>query len=277
MTSEQAQSILDAGRRLVSAGVENGAQEARWVLSQCLLERKGSWDEACRRRFWECIGKREEGEPLQYVLGSVEFFNVMLEVGPGVLIPRPETEQLTERALRLYGGGAILDLCTGSGAIALALAKALGEAEVVGVDLSEEALSYAHRNVARLRLGDRVRFCRGDLYGGVPVGRRFDLIVSNPPYVSEGEYARLEAVVREHEPRLALVAGRDGLDVLRRIAAGARSWLEPGGWLLCEIGDGQGEAVRALFAGAGLERVEVGRDYADQERFAQGRAPLGPN
>ncbi len=260
----------EAGAQLLEAGIENGLQEARWIFAQSLREARDGASLASL--FRSRVSERANGHPLQYVLGTAEFYNVELEVGPGVLIPRPETERLVELVLERYAGGDILDLCTGSGAIALALAKALPSAQVTAVDISPEALAYARRNLTRLGLGN-VSLLEGDLFAPLPHGARFGLIVSNPPYVSEEEFSTVDAVVREYEPRLSLVAGEGGLAVLRRIAEGAREFLTPGGRLFCEMGETQGERAEVLFREAGLVEVEVLRDYTGRERFVTGLAP----
>ncbi|MBR0458830.1 MAG: peptide chain release factor N(5)-glutamine methyltransferase [Victivallales bacterium] len=262
--------MQSAGAQLLEAGIENGLQEARWIFSQSLRDARDGASFASL--FQSRVSERAKGRPLQYVLGTAEFYNVELEVGPGVLIPRPETERLVELVLEWYAGGDILDLCTGSGAIALALAKELPSTHVTAVDISAEALAYAKRNLARLELKN-VTLLEGDLFAPVPQGKRFGLIVSNPPYVSEEEFASVDAVVREYEPRLALVAEEDGLAVLRRIATGGREFLNPGGCLFCEMGETQGERAASIFRESGLKKVEVLRDYAGRERFVTGCLP----
>lgn len=216
----------------------------------------------------QLLRRRAAGEPLQYITGSAGFFKGELLVGPGVLIPRPETERLVEVALDRYpGAGPILDLCTGSGAIALALAGELPEAEIVATDISPDALSWAERNRDRYApgTGATVRFLSGDLFA--PVGdRRFALITANPPYVTDAEFAALPPEIRNHEPAGALVAGVDGLDLVRRIAEGAPSHLLPGGWLVCEIGETQAAAVTECFTAAGLCEPEIIRDYNQRDR-----------
>ncbi|MCA1906596.1 MAG: peptide chain release factor N(5)-glutamine methyltransferase [Desulfarculus sp.] len=198
--------------------------------------------------FKALILRRRGREPLAYILGHKEFYGLDFKVGPGVLIPRPETEHLVEEALaRLKDQTAprVLDLCTGSGAVPLAILAHHPDATAVGVDISPAALNYARHNAAALGLADRVIWREGDLWDAVaPDGGFFELITANPPYVARHEYRDLPPEVRDYEPKQALLAGDDGLDLIRAIIAGAGAFLRPLGWLLIEIGAGQ--AARAL-------------------------------
>ena len=225
------------------------------------------------RRFKDLVARRQAGEPVAYLTGRRGFWSLDLAVGPGILIPRPETERLVELALdRLPPGqpARLLDLGTGSGAIALALARERPAAQVTATDASAEALEVARRNAVEHDLAN-VRFAHGDWY--VPVaGERFDLIASNPPYIAAGDAHLAQGDLR-FEPASALASGGDGLDALRVIAAGAPAHLAPGGWLLVEHGYAQGAAVRALFARAGLEAVETGRDLEGRDRVTVGFWP----
>lgn len=221
-------------------------------------------------RYAALVARRLRGEPLQYVEGSAAFGPLDLVVDPRVLIPRPETEQLWELACSLAEDPRlVLDLGTGSGALALALAHRFPAARVIAVDASRDALDVAVDNGRRLDL--EVEWLAGDLFDPVPseLQGRLDLVVSNPPYVAEGEWDELPEDVRR-EPRQALVAGPAGTEVLDRIAAEVRPWLSPGGWVLCEIGETQGAHVEAGFAAA-LEQVEVRTDLAGRDRFVIGR------
>lgn len=235
------------------------------------------------RAFWRLVLERGRRVPLAYVLGTQQFLGLELKVGPGVLIPRPETEELVEAAAALArgpGAGArplfALDIGTGSGCIALALAKLLPSASVWATDISTEALALARENARRLGLAGRVRFVPADLHRPMPsplpgAAGWADLIVSNPPYIPSGRLVRLEPELG-HEPRLALDGGPDGLGAVRAILGQAPRHLRAGGWLALEIDEGQGEAVRSLMRGAGLESVEIRRDLAGLERIALGRA-----
>jgi release factor glutamine methyltransferase len=214
--------------------------------------------------FEQLLARRLAGEPLAYLTGTREFWSFELEVTRDVLVPRPETELLVEWGAAV-GGRDVLDLGTGSGAIALALARELPAAQVAAVDRSRAALAVARRNATALAA--RVEFLEGDWFAPVR-GRAFDLIVSNPPYVAEGDPHLAEL---RFEPALALASGADGLDALRAIIAGAPAHLRAGGWLLVEHGATQGAAVRGLFARGGFAGVETRRDLAGLERATGGR------
>ena len=217
------------------------------------------------------VRRRLAGEPVAYLTGRRDFWSLDLEVTPDVLVPRPETELVVERALAAIAGRerpSVLDLGTGSGAIAAAIARERPDADVTATDTSAAALAVAARNAARLALPN-LRVLEGSWF--VPVaGSRFDLIASNPPYVAAGDPA-LAALA--HEPAGALAAGADGLDALAAIAAAARKHLEPGGTLVLEHGAAQGPAVRALLEAAGLVGVGTRRDLAGHERVTEGTRP----
>lgn len=215
--------------------------------------------------------RRLAGEPVAYLTGRREFWSLELEVTPDVLVPRPETELLVERALEAIRGverPAVLDLGTGSGAIAVAIASSRGDAAVTATDTSAAALAVARRNAARLGLRN-LRFAQGDWYAPLETAR-FDVIVSNPPYVAAGDPA-LAALA--HEPWLALVAGAGGLEALAAVTAGAPARLAPGGRLLLEHGSDQGPAVRGLLEAAGLAGIRTWRDLAGHERVTEGAPP----
>jgi release factor glutamine methyltransferase len=214
--------------------------------------------------FLELAGRRKAGMPVAYLLGRKEFYGLDLSVNPAVLIPRPETELLVDLALE-RNAKRVLDLGTGSGAVALALKHEMPAAEVVAVDADLSALNVARRNATKLNLD--VDFRHGRWFA--PVGsERFDVIVSNPPYVAAGD-PHLPAL--RHEPQSALLAGADGLDCIRDIAREAAAHLAPGGWLLLEHGQGQDAAVRALLEAAGLESVRTWPDLAGIPRVTGGR------
>jgi release factor glutamine methyltransferase len=222
-------------------------------------------------RFEACITRRAQGEPVAYILGEKEFWSLPITVEPSVLVPRPETELVVERALAHLPAGdalAVLDLAAGSGAIALAIASERPLCRVVGTDVSPEAVSLAIVNAARLGL-ERVEFHVGSWFEPLQ-GRRFDLVASNPPYIAEGD-SRVEPGVRRYEPHAALYSGPTGLEALARIAGEAPRHLKPGGWLVLEHGDLQGEAVRALLAAAGFESIATHRDLGGCERCTEGR------
>jgi release factor glutamine methyltransferase len=219
-------------------------------------------------RYAALIDRRRLGEPVAYLTGRREFWSLDLGVSPAVLIPRPDTELLVEWALERLRGvqpPQVADLGTGSGAIALAIAKERSDARVVAVDISEDALTQARHNARVLGL-ERVEFHAGDWLAPLG-GERFDLIASNPPYIAEGDPHLLAL---RYEPRRALTAGPDGLADLRRIAADARDHLKPGGVLMMEHGAEQGVAVRALLVQFGYAQVETRRDLNGLERATLG-------
>ena len=221
-------------------------------------------------RLRPLVKRRAQREPLQYILGEVEFFHVRLQVDRRALIPRPETEHLCElltQRLAAAPPAAILDLGTGCGAIACALAAFYPEAAVTAVDVSADALALAAENAGRLGLAGRLRLLASDWFAGLAAGERFDLIVANPPYLSDAETAAAPPEVREHEPRVALSAGADGLAELARIIAGAPAHLAEHGLLAVETGLGQHAALQSAAAAAGLGRSESRRDLTGRERY----------
>jgi release factor glutamine methyltransferase len=224
-------------------------------------------------RFHGLLMRRAAGEPLAYIVGRREFWSLDLEVGPDVLIPRPETELLVELALERIPQGAqvdIADLGAGSGAIALAIGRERPQARVLATDASPAALAVARANAERLGI-DNVKFAQGDWCAALGE-RRFDLIVSNPPYVAETD-AHLSQGDLRFEPRAALAAGADGLDAVRLIAGEGAAHLKPRGWLLLEHGFDQGSAVRSLLGGGRLSGVFTAVDLEQRERVSGGRAP----
>jgi release factor glutamine methyltransferase len=219
------------------------------------------------------LARRVTGEPLAYITGTREFWSLAFEVTPAVLIPRPDTEILVERALELIprdDGCRVLDLGTGSGAIAVAIASERPAAEVTATDASAEALAVARRNAARLVPG-RVRFVVSDWFTALG-NERCDLIVSNPPYVAQDDPALADAALG-FEPRRALTAGADGLDEIRRIAAGLPAHLAPGGRALIEHGAMQAAGVAGILRAVGLEVVACRRDLAGADRVTEARLP----
>ncbi len=216
-------------------------------------------------RFRELVRRRVDGEPTAYLVGRREFFGHPFRVDPRVLVPRPETELLVEAALAaLPEGGSALDLCTGSGCVAVSLALARKGARVLATDVSEEALALARENA--VALGAVVEFATGDLWAAVHAGELFDVVVSNPPYVPTGELAGLSREVRR-EPCIALDGGEDGLAVLRGIVLGAASRVKPGGTLCLEMHESHVEALPALCRGAGFARAEARPDLAGLPRL----------
>lgn len=220
--------------------------------------------------FRERVRRRAAREPLAYILGKTEFWSLPFKVTPAVLIPRPDTELLVEEALpRLTGAARVLDVGTGSGALAIALAHERPECRVTAIDLSPAALAVAAENACSNKVAERIDFEPGDL-AALPAGP-FDLIVANPPYIPSGELVTLMAEVRDFEPHLALDGGSDGFDAYRALVRQADAVLAPGGWMLVEVGIGQAAAVQEQFAQAGLTEVFVSRDLAGIERVVGGR------
>jgi release factor glutamine methyltransferase len=223
-------------------------------------------------RLASLVARRAAGEPLQYVLGAWDFYGREFRLSRDTLIPRPETEGLVERALdalcrRGERPTLVLDVGTGSGAIAVTVALEAPRARVVATDVSLGALETARANAERHGVASRVAFVGCDVFSALKCGDRFDVVVSNPPYVAEGEWAGLPSAVRDHEPPRALLAGPDGLSILRRLAFGAGAILLPGGELWCEIGESQGRAASAL-PSAPLRFLGVFRDLAGRDRYA---------
>lgn len=325
-------------------GIDSPRLDAELIVAHALgvdrvrlymdLERELSAEELTSIR--ELVMRRRKREPIAYLVGHKEFWGRRFAVGQGVLIPRPDTETLVERALAILTGAAptvgvdvdvaqreqvtgveshveavedeaddasttephneaapvatsdggasavplasraVLDLCTGSGAIGLTIACEVPAASVTITDVSEAALAIARRNLASFvavdaSLDDRVRVIEGDLFAPLDAGARFDLIACNPPYLAERELAECESDVRDHEPTLALVSGPAGDEILVRVIEGARAVLAPGGTLLVEIGSSQGARVRDLFERAGYADVRVLRDLGDRDRVVEGR------
>ncbi len=270
-------------RYLRRGGVEAARFEAEWLLAHALrterlqlyLNPDRPLSEAERARFRRLVQQRYRGVPLAYLLGTVEFFNVTLRVNEAVLIPRPETEQLVERILRDHQGrppGRFVDLGTGSGAIALALLKAWRDARAaaVAVDISPAALRVARENAEKNGLLDRVTFVCGDWLSAFRPDARFELIVSNPPYVPTEALPTLPREVRVYEPRRALDGGPRGLAALARLAREAPPHLAPGGRLYLEIGAQQAQDVVARLERTGaFARIDVLKDLAGHDRIVR--------
>jgi release factor glutamine methyltransferase len=229
-------------------------------------------------RFDDVIRERARGCPTQYITGHQEFWGLDLLVSPAVLIPRPETEHVVEAVLELVkeyqfdgpGRLRLLDVGTGSGCIALALASELPHAEIHACDISEEALEIARINAARLALGGKVLFRKSDLVS-VYAGERFDFVISNPPYVGEAEADKVQKQVREFEPQIAVFAGHEGMDVYRRLIPQAQKALRPGGWFIAEIGFSEEAKVRELLTG--WKDVQVTADLQGIPRVVAARKP----
>lgn len=266
---------------LTAAGVDEPRLDAELLLGEAvgrersllIAESGAGVPAAAARSFGEMVRRRLRREPVAYILGRKGFRRLELEVDPRVLVPRPETELLVELALRMRPAR-VLDVGTGSGAIALAVADELPEAEVTATDTSPAALEVARGNAERLGLSGRVHFVEGTL-PDEDVG--FDLILANLPYVAERDWPSLQPEVTRWEPREALLAGPDGLDVYRAFIAECAGHLhryaeQKTGALAVEVGEGQAPAVTELFRGAGFDEVETRRDLAGIERVVFGRS-----
>jgi release factor glutamine methyltransferase len=259
--------LVQASARLGSGPHPERARFDAETLLLYVLEKNKAWllahgDEelpaAPAAHFAAFVERRERGEPIQYITGRAEFYGLPFRVTPGVLIPRPETEHLVEKTIASaakFPAPRIVDVGTGSGSIAVALASAIPHAEILAIDLSAAALEIARENARLNGMADRIRFLSGDLLEPV-LGESVDLVVSNPPYVPETDRPALAIEVRDFEPALALFAGSDGLDAYRRLIPAAAKLLNPGGFLLLEIGFGQGAAVSGLLKAGEFERIE---------------------
>ncbi|MHC4252208.1 MAG: peptide chain release factor N(5)-glutamine methyltransferase, partial [Planctomycetota bacterium] len=266
--------LASAAEYLASRGVEGARLDVERMLAEVLgvgrmdlyVEHDRVVEEPERAKLRELVRRRGTREPAQHILGTTGFYGLEIATDPRALIPRRETEMLVDRALEVapeVAGErpvAVLDLGTGSGAVALALAKGLAEssagtladgARVVAADSSPDAIALAIANAEKLGLAERVRFVESDLFSALGDGETFDIIVANLPYVPTGELDTLEPEVRDHEPRAALDGGADGLDVVRACISAAPPFVRPGGWMLMEVGSGQAEVVTGLLASAG--------------------------
>jgi release factor glutamine methyltransferase len=277
-------SLLALGAaRLGEAGLDSARHDAEELLAAVVgtdrltlyVEQGRPVDAEAAARYRELLDRRAGREPIQYILGWEEFRGLRLTVTPDVLIPRPETEGLVERALELltgHHGAVVADVGTGSGAIACALAAARPDLELLAVDQSLGALAVASENVRALGLASRVRLVAGDLFGPLAsLGGSLDMVVANPPYLPAMTLASLPAEVARFEPRLALDGGPDGMRVLRRLIAETPAFLRPGGWLVMEIGEEQAGALASLMAAEGFSTIGARRDLRGVERYIEGR------
>jgi release factor glutamine methyltransferase len=276
--------LLEGTRRL-SGAIDSHRLDAELLLGHVLnmtcAQLVVAVNSPLTLKQWEqyeaVLSRRLRHEPIAYIRGRQEFWSLDLDVTPDVLIPRPETERLVEIALTLAAelrDGEplwILDLGTGSGAIAIALARELPGGEVWATDISPSALSVAYRNAARHRVADRTHFVQSDLFADLSVAGPFDLILANPPYIRRSEIANLEPDVSRWEPPNALDGGVDGLDYYRRIAGDAFDYLSPNGALVVEIGADMGSSVTALFCSAGAVNAQIFQDYSGKDRVVVAR------
>jgi len=259
---------------LNALGIEDAPKEAELLVTMGLgVDRLSlyrddpelGWEDP--RILDEMLRRRERREPLQYIIGEVEFYGLRMKVGPGVLIPRPETELLVDEALRRLKGNPsprVLELCTGSGCVALAVAKALPESQVLATENSKEALKYAHEN-AKLNSIENVAFLAGSLFEPV-AGQSFDAVLSNPPYIATAEIDTLAPEIRNWEPRAALDGGPDGLDFYREIIPRVKDYLKPGGALIVEMGAAHAPEVARIASDSGLRPKPPVQDWGGCDR-----------
>jgi len=275
--------IHETTQKLGAAGIPSARLDTEVLLAFCLgcdrMEFIKNPDRRIRdtqkTTFNHMVARRLRFEPVAYITGRKAFWSFTLDVNPDVLIPRPDTEVIVEEALALsriqaFDKPRILDIGTGSGAIALALAKEIPDAEITATDFSPAALTVAQKNASTLGLENLITFLQSDLFE--QVHGEFDLIVSNPPYIGAEEYETLPAGVKDFEPREALWAGQTGVEFYEKLIYQAHRLLTENGWLLLEIGAKQGDSVRALMTNAGFyDRIEVRTDYAGLSRVIKGR------
>jgi release factor glutamine methyltransferase len=277
------EAILNGRKTLIQAGVDSPRLDSELLMAFVLdcdrvalyahSERQLATDESAR--YAAVVAERSARRPLQYIIGSCEFFSERFHVAPDVLIPRPETEVLVEHAIALLHGRTaprVVDIGTGSGIIAICIAKHVPSAEIVATDISAAALGVARQNAALHRVEGRMMFLEGDLFEPLRLrglGPGFDIIASNPPYVSAEDLPMLQPEVRLYEPHEALVSGGGTLDVIRRVVAESPQWLDMGGHLLMEIGLGQMDAVSGLLSAEGkYEGVHFLNDLSRIPRVA---------
>lgn len=278
--------LQEASGFLASKGIDNARLETEWMLASALeirridlyLQFEKVLADAEVENFRGLVRERLSGRPLQYITGDAGFRLLDLSVDERVLVPRPETEILVEVALEALGSepdGPVLDVGCGSGAIAVSVARECPAARLVAVDLSAGAVAVARGNAERHAVLERVACVRGDLLDAFAAGSGFAAVLSNPPYIASGDMDGLQPEVRDHEPRLALDGGADGLDVIRRLVPAAAALLRPGGWLILEVGAGQSGPVEGLLADAGFDAATIRTtdDLAGIPRVVSGRRP----
>lgn len=261
------ESLRAAAQRLAAAGIDEPMREAR------ILAREAP-DAAT---FDAYIARRETREPVAYILGRKEFWSLEFEVTPAVLIPRPDSETLIETALKERKANPprrILDLGSGSGCLLIALLTEFPQATGVGLDISRDALAVAKRNAARTNVAARASFVEADFANALQ--ERFDLVVTNPPYIADAEHAKLDSDVRDHEPRLALTSGHDGLDAIAAIARTLPTIMKPDALALIEIGHDQGETAAETLAKHGLAVARVVKDLGARDRVIVATLPQRP-
>jgi len=258
--------------------------DAEVLLSHCLKTNRVSFfthpeqilDDKMLADYGDAAKRRQKGEPVSYIIGRKEFWSLVFHVNSAVMIPRPDTEIIVEEALAAMAEQSqdhwtILEIGTGSGAIAIALASEQKNANITATDISEKALHVARENAQKNNVADRIFFIQGDMF--VPLdNQRFDMIISNPPYISCQDFFLLPEGIRHYEPHLALIAGNDGTEFHQLLIEEGLSYLNPGGWLIMEMGAGQGKTIKKYFEAAKCyEDINIHCDYAGMERVIKGR------
>lgn len=285
MPRRVSQVLLTGARRLLAAGIESGRLDAELLLGhvlgmsreQLVVGASMPLSQEQWQSYESILLRRLDAEPTAYITGRQEFWSKDFRVTPAVLVPRPETECLVEIALKLAADWheplRILDLGTGSGAIAIALAGELPKTTIFATDISYAALVLARQNAARHSVAGQIHFLQGDLFEAIrKAGVKFDLILSNPPYIRRSEIAELAPTVSRWEPRVALDGGPDGLDYYRRLAGSAIDYLLPSGAIIVEIGVDMGVSARALFTNAAAcVDATIAQDYSGQDRIVVAR------
>lgn len=277
----------DTARVLRQAGIDDARVDAFLLLEFCFgLTRSQLFLDGAKEvpvrdleRFRTVLERRLSREPLHYITGVREFWSLDFIVSPAVLVPRPETEFVIDTVVATvkkhgYHQGPVLDMCTGSGVIAVVLARELHADNVVAVDISVESLLVATRNIHKFGLENIVFLICSDLFTALQQNEQYEVIVANPPYIAEGDITGLQPEVREWEPHLALTGGAEGLDVIEKIAAQAYRYLSPGGWLFVEIGSDQAQKVHTLFAdhtSKEYDQVVVLSDWSGRPRLLQAK------
>jgi len=269
------ENVQRAVEKIQSAGVSEPFASARTLMSsvldiaseQVVLHRSRELNSDEAEKFWRLVERRAKGEPVAYILGRCEFFSIQLRVGQGALIPRPETEHVVEAALDLinrFDKPLILDLATGCGCIAIAIAKNSNRARIIASDVSKSALSWAARNVGEHGLSNRIMIVHADMVSCF--AQVFDMVVCNPPYISESELRSISREVSGFEPNEALIAGESGLEFIARMLDETRRVIVPQGFLIFEISSGQFESIERLVRSCGWAIIDVRRDLANIQR-----------
>lgn len=277
------QKLQETAELFAARGILESRLKAEFILSRALnchrlelpLQQRRELSAGQAEQIAVRVGRVIAGEPIQYVLGDMEFMGRTFKADSRALIPRPETETLVEHVLACgdvwsLQAPAVADVGTGTGCIVVALALGRPKGKYLAIDISAGAVELARENVVILGVGKKIRFVQGDLLTGIQA-RSLDLVVSNPPYVSTDEIETLQPDIRNHEPRLALDGGPDGMSVILKLVPQAFNCLRPGGWLFLEIGEDQGERVRTLMKKSGFEQIEVHKDLGGHDRIACGK------